>query len=275
MDEGPDSRLWTNLKRFFSRKAECHLEDAILEAKDDGELQIDEVSMLLNVLQLDDKQAYEIMVPRTDIVCAELGETINELARKFFESGQSRLPIFRQTKDQIIGILHCKELLRFFVDDEPQPQDLEAVLRPPYFIPETKNVKNILLDFQTNKQHMAIVLDEYGGTAGLVTLEDVLEEIVGDIEDEYDPPRPEEIQLLEEGSYLVAGRTSLEDLKEECGITLNSDQVETLGGYLSEQLGRLPETDETLDIQGYSFFIKEADVKQIQWVLVSKLPAQP
>ena len=269
MDEGPDSRLWTTLRRFFSRKNECHLEEAIQEAKDEGELQNDEMSMLLNVLQLDDKQAYEIMVPRTDIVCAEIGETVTEVARKIFESGHSRLPIYKETKDQIVGILHCKELLRFFADDEQTPADLAAILRSPYFIPETKNVKNILLDFQTNKQHMAIVLDEYGGTAGLVTLEDVLEEIVGDIEDEYDPPRPEEIQPLEPGTYLVSGRTSLEDLREECAINLESDQVETLGGYISEQLGRVPETNESLEIQGYSFLIKEADVKQIQWVLVS------
>lgn len=270
MDEGSDSRLWTTLRRFFSRKGECHLEEAIQEAKDGGELQNDEMSMLLNVLQLDDKQAYEIMIPRTDIICAEIDETVTDVARKFFESGHSRLPIYKETKDQIVGILHCKELLRFFVGDETAPTDLASVLRTPYFIPETKNVKDILLDFQTNKQHMAIVLDEYGGTAGLVTLEDVLEEIVGDIEDEYDPPRPEDIQPAEGGSFLVSGRTTLEDLHEECGIRLESEQVETVGGYISEQLGRVPSTGESLDIQGYSFFIKEADVKQIQWVLVSQ-----
>ncbi|GAB1409239.1 hemolysin family protein [Desulfovibrionales bacterium] len=274
MDEGSDSRLWITLKRFFSRKTESHLEDAILEAKDDGELQTDEMSMLLNVLQLDDKQAYEIMVPRTDIVCAEINDTVNEVARKSFESGHSRLPIYKETKDQIIGILHCKELLRFFVGEETPP-DLQAVLRTPYFIPETKNVKNILLDFQINKQHMAIVLDEYGGTAGLVTLEDVLEEIVGDIEDEYDPPKPEEIQRIEPDTYLVSGRTSLEDLQEECGINLESDQVETLGGYISEQLGRVPETNESFSLFGYTFHIKEADVKQIQWVIVSIPSSEP
>lgn len=269
MDEGPDSRLWTILKRFFSRKNECHLEEAIQEAKDEGELQTDEMSMLLKVLQLDDKQAYEIMVPRTDIVCAELDETIAEVSRKIIESGHSRLPIYKDTKDQIIGILHGKELLRFFTEDEAPPTELAAVLRSPYLIPETKNVKDILFDFQANKQHMAIVLDEYGGTAGLVTLEDVLEEIVGDIEDEYDPPRPEEIQPLEPGMFLVSGRVSLEDLHEECGIKLESDQVETLGGYISEQLGRVPETNETLTFQDCTFLIKEADAKQIQWILIS------
>ena len=138
------------------------------------------------------------------------------------------------------------------------------------FRSETKNVKNILLDFQSNKQHMAIVLDEYGGTAGLVTLEDVLEEIVGEIEDEYDPVRPEEIQPVDERTFLVSGRTSLEDLAEECGIRLESEQVETVGGYISEQLGRVPAAKESLELQGYTFLIKEADVKQIQWVLVSK-----
>ncbi|MDO4767395.1 MAG: hemolysin family protein [Pseudomonadota bacterium] len=270
MDEGSDSRPWAALlKRLFQRKGESHLEDAIQEAKDGGELQNDEMSMLLNVLQLDDKQAYEIMVPRTDIVCAELEDTITEVARRFFESGHSRLPIYKETKDQIVGVLHCKELLRFFAGDEQAPADLASVLRPPYFIPETKNVKNILLDFQSNKQHMAIVLDEYGGTAGLVTLEDVLEEIVGDIEDEYDPPRPEDIQPMDDRTFLVSGRTTLEDLEAECGIRLDSEQVETVGGYISEQLGRVPEADESLELEGYTFLIKEADAKQIQWVLVS------
>lgn len=270
MDEDSDSRLWTTLRHFFSRKGECHLEEAIQEAKNEGELQNEEMSMLLNVLQLDDKQAYEIMIPRTEIVCAEIDERINDVARKFFESGHSRLPIYKDTKDQVVGILHCKELLRFFVDEEVPNPDLSSVLRTPYFIPETKNVRSILLDFQSNKQHMAIVLDEYGGTAGLVTLEDVLEEIVGDIEDEYDPPRPDEIQPAADGSFLVSGRTTLEDLDEECAIHLESEQVETVGGYIVEQLGRVPLTGESLETQGYSFFIKASDVKQIQWVVIAK-----
>ncbi|MDY0273893.1 MAG: hemolysin family protein [Desulfomicrobium sp.] len=270
MDEDSDSRLWTTLRHFFSRKGDCHLEEAIQEAKNDGELQNEEMSMLLNVLQLDDKQAYEIMIPRTEIICAEIDESINDVARKFFESGHSRLPIYKETKDQVVGILHCKELLRFFVDEEISNPDLGSVLRTPYFIPETKNVRSILLDFQSNKQHMAIVLDEYGGTAGLVTLEDVLEEIVGDIEDEYDPPRPEEIQVEADGSFLVSGRTTLEDLHEEGTILLDSEQVETVGGYIIEQLGRVPLSGESLEAQGYSFFIKEADPKQIQWVLIAK-----
>ncbi|MDK2872561.1 MAG: hemolysin (HlyC) family protein [Desulfomicrobiaceae bacterium] len=271
MDEGSDSRLWDGIKRLFSRKTDCQVEDAIMEAKDDGEIATDEASMLLNILQLADKQAYEIMVPRTDIVCVEVDETISEIARKVFESGHSRLPVYRETKDQIIGILHCKELLRFFVDEPSAPPSLEAVLRPPHFIPETKNVRDILLDFQSHKQHMAIVLDEYGGTAGLVTLEDVLEEIVGDIEDEYDPPRPAEIQPQDDGSFLIAGRTPLEDLAEETGIRLESEEVETVGGYITEHLGRVPTTGEVCQIDGMEFTIKEADAKQIHWVRVASV----
>ncbi len=269
MDEGSDSRLWEGIKRLFARKTDCQVEDAIMEAKDDGEIATDEASMLLNILQLADKQAYEIMVPRTDIVCAEVDETIPEIARKVFESGHSRLPVYRETKDQIIGILHCKELLRFFVDPQNAPASIEAVLRPPHFIPETKNVRDILLDFQNHKQHMAIVLDEYGGTAGLVTLEDVLEEIVGDIEDEYDPPKPAEIQVLEGGAFLVAGRASLDDVAEETGIRLQSEEVETIGGYITEHMGRVPATGETCRIDAVEFTIKEADAKQIYWVVVA------
>jgi magnesium and cobalt transporter len=145
-------------------------------------------------------------------------------------------------------------------------------MRPPFFIPETKNAKNMLLEFQNKKVHLAIAIDEYGGTSGLITLEDVLEEIVGEIEDEYDSPKPEDIQILEDESCLVSGRTSLDDLNSELGINLESDYVETVSGYLTERIGRVPQTGEHFSFGQYSFQIKEADSKQVQWVLIHPGP---
>ncbi len=135
-------------------------------------------------------------------------------------------------------------------------------------MPETKNVKDMLLEFQSKKQHLAIAIDEYGGTSGLITLEDILEEIVGEIEDEYDSPKEEEIQILENSSCLVSGRTSLEDLKEQLGIYLESEFVETIGGYLTEMMGRIPKEGETIKVKGYNFQIKEADEKHIGSILI-------
>jgi magnesium and cobalt transporter len=247
----------------------------ILEAKDDGELKTDEVSMLLNVLQLEEKQVREIMIPRTDMVCAEENESLSDAAQTIIESGHSRIPVYRKSKDSIIGVVHAKDLMQHILHPEDPSPALPDIMRSPLFIPDTKNVKQVLLEFQLKKIHMAIALDEYGGTSGLVTLEDVLEEIVGEIEDEYDSPKPEEIQPQEDGTVLISGRTSLDDLQEELDIHLDSEQVETIGGFICEQSGRVPRVGEKFLFADKYFIIRDANAKNIRWILVdSSGPAQ-
>jgi len=239
-----------------------------MEAMEDGELKPDEVSMLLNVLRLGRKRVEDIIIPRPDIVCSEIEDGIDEIAARISESGHSRIPIFKETRDNIVGIVHAKDLLKARSAPEGQTPAVKDIMRQPFFIPETKNIKDLLQEFRTRKVHLAIAVDEYGGTSGLVTFEDVLEEIVGEIEDEYDTPRPQEIRLLDDNNLLIAGRTPLDELKEHIDLDLDSEFVETIGGYLCELAGRVPTSGESFSLSGHRFLIKEADAKQIRSILV-------
>ncbi len=277
MEDGPEhgtgGTIWNTLQRIFGYRQDTPIEEVILEAREDGEIENNEVSMLLNVLRLDSKQVTEIMVPRTEMICTEKNDSLQEIAGLIIESGHSRIPVYEQSKDNIVGLIHAKDLLPFFVNPGHDTVDLSSIIRSPLFIPDTKNISDILLEFQAKKTHLAIALDEYGGTSGLVTLEDVIEEIVGEIEDEYDTPKPEEIQFLDEERILIAGRTPLDTVREECSIDLDSQQVETIGGLLCEHAGKVPQKGEHLLIAEHDFEIREADNKHILWVLVT--PATP
>ena len=280
VDDSSEGNLWTSIRNFFSGKTTDPIEDVIKEARDQGELGMDVSLMLLNVLKLGRSQVREVMIPRTDIDCIEEDSSIVEVAQMIIESGHSRIPVYRKNKDLIIGIIHAKDLLPVLLqlgDTESsaeQPQvSLQDLMRAPLFVPETKNVKSMLLEFQSKKIHLAIAIDEYGGTSGLLTFEDVLEEIVGEIEDEYDVPKGEEITVLEDESCLVSGRTSLEDLREQLSIGITSEYVETIGGYLTEKAGRVPQVGEVFEINDYTFQVKDADNKQVQSIVIYPVPA--
>ncbi len=274
MEDSSDNRFWSFLRRIFGQRCDLPLEEVILEAKDEGELKGDEVAMLLNVLQLGQKQASEIMIPRTDLVCAALENALQEVVQVIIDSGHSRIPIYRDNRDHIVGIIHAKDLLKYLLEKDGANTNVKDIMRAPFFVPDTKNIKQILVDFQNNKNHMAIVLDEYGGTSGILTLEDVLEEIVGEIEDEYDPPKPEEVELSDDGTVTASGRTSLEELADRAGIELDSEQVETVGGYVCGLVGRVPEENEEVRDGCYLFRVLEADAKQIKSLSIQTLPAQ-
>jgi len=275
VDESSEGGLWSSIRTFFSSgRTEDPIRKVITEARDNRELGTDVAKMLLNVLKLEEHKVQDAMIPRTDIDCVEESAPIQKVVEVIIESGHSRIPIYRENKDHIIGIVHAKDLLKLLkVQDHQEDWTISTIMRTPLFIPETKNVKEMLLEFQSKKNHMAIAIDEYGGTSGLITFEDVLEEIVGEIEDEYDSPKPAEIKMLEDESCLVSGRTSLEDLSEQLGIQLTSKFVETIGGYLTEWAGRVPQENESFSIGAYTFQIKEADNKQIFWVLIHPVPS--
>ncbi len=267
MEEGSESRFWSALRSIFTSRCEAPLEEIITEARKDGELKNEEFLMLLNVLKLSHKQAVEIMVPRTDLICCEVNDSMSDVARTMIESGHSRVPIYRENRDHMVGVVHAKDLMNYFIEDKDV--SLTSIMRAPYFIPETKNVREVLLEFQGKKNHMAIVIDEYGGTSGVVTLEDVLEEIVGEIEDEYDSPKPQEIQVQQDGSFYVSGRTPLDELKDELGIDIRSEQVETIGGYVCHIAGKVPQAEEEFFDGSFRFKIREADAKHIQWMEIT------
>lgn len=265
MDDGTEghSTIWSRLCRLFGHDNQESLEKAIVEAREDGEVEPDEESMLLGILRFDGLQVQDTMTPRTDIDCVSYDIPLKEVARVIVRSGHSRIPVFKETRDNIVGILHAKDVLSSLLDHEGDAPSVASVMREPFFVPETKSIRTLLQEFRASKQHIAIALDEYGGTSGLITIEDVLEEIVGDIEDEHDAPREEDIRSVGEGVYELTGRAMLEDLKE-LGINLNSDEVDTIGGYLSMEAGHVPEKDEQFTLQGWIFTVLEADRKLIQ-----------
>ncbi len=268
MDENTDSRFWSVIGKVFGIKNDPPVEGAIMDALQEGELRSDEVAMLLNVLRLGRKQVQEIVIPRPDIVCAEAESTIGDVAELIVSSGHSRIPLYEDNRDHMVGVVHAKDLMHYLRQPDGGAKPARKLMRTPFFIPETKNVKDLLQEFRTRKVHLAIALDEYGGTSGLVTFEDVLEEIVGEIEDEHDLPRPEEIQVLDASTLLISGRADLDDLQKRIGLQLDSDQVETIGGYLSELAGRVPEEGERFTLSGYGLTVEEADAKQIRWLKV-------
>ncbi len=274
MDGASDSTLWSRLSKFFGRGVdEETLEKAILEARADGEVAADEESMLLSILRIDDLQVQDVMTPRTDIDCVPSQTSLSEAAQCIVDSGHSRIPVFHDTRDNIIGIIHAKDLLRDLINPKEVHTVVDAIMREPFFVPETKGVRELLQEFRTQKLHIAIALDEYGGTSGVITIEDVLEEIVGDIEDEHDISKEKDIQVISDNpeapSYELTGRAYLEDL-EKLGIALSSDEVDTIGGYLCLQAGHVPTEGEIFHIDGWTFTVQEADVKFIRRVLVDK-----
>lgn len=268
MDAESDSGLWTRVKRLFGHDdGDDVVEKAIQEAREEGELDPEEGSMLMNVLELNEFLVQDLMTPRTDFACADVTSTVRDVVKIIVESGHSRIPVYRDTRDNIVGMAYAKDLLTFLSNPETADAPIGEALREPFFVPETKKVVELLQEFRSRKLHMAIALDEYGGTSGLVTIEDVIEVIVGDIEDEYDAPKIEEIQDSGNGILLLAGRALLEDL-EKYGISLQSEEVETIGGYLSQLAGHVPQAGEQFILNGRVFTVLEADHKLIRSIKV-------
>ncbi len=273
-----DSPIWSRFTRLFKSHSEDAVEQAILNAREDGDIEPEEGSMLLNILHLDDVQVQDIMTPRTDIICEEISHPLSAVISRIVETGHSRVPIYKETRDNIVGVAFAKDVLRALYTPNPieadKPGTIASIMRPPFFVPETKNVQKLLEEFRSRKNHMAIAIDEYGGTSGLVTIEDVLELIVGDIEDEHDAPREEDIRPIEGGALLLTGRALLEDL-EEWGVRFTSDEVDTIGGYITMKLGHVPRPGEEAELDGWTFSILEADAKRIHKIRAERRAPAP
>lgn len=265
MDQEADglSSFWNRVSRFFGHDNEESLEKAIIEAREEGEVEPDEESMLLGILRFNDLQVQDTMIPRMDIDCVPEDATLDEVARVIVDTGHSRIPVYRETRDNMVGIIHAKDLLRSMLDKGSTPPSIAEVMREPFFVPETKSIRSLLQEFRSRKLHIAIAIDEYGGTSGLITIEDVLEEIVGDIEDEHDAPKIADIRPVGDNVYELTGRALLEDLRE-MGVNLESDEVDTIGGYLSLEAGHVPAMGESYTLNGWTFTVIDADMKLIR-----------
>lgn len=213
-----------------------------------------EQSMIHSILKLDQFNARDIMIPRVDITAIELSNGFAEVAQLMLESGHSRLPVFQDTMDTVVGVVHSRDLLSLLNSSEPRPP-LDQIMRKPFFVPETKRLDEMLTEFQRTRMHMALVVDEHGGIEGLVTLEDLLEEIVGEIEDEFSTMPDSHIIYAEDGSLLVDARISLNDLREHVTIRLSGTEVDTIGGLVYSELGKMPHTGDEVEYDGLTITV--------------------
>ncbi|MDD7719094.1 MAG: hemolysin family protein [Eubacteriaceae bacterium] len=248
---------------------------SILEVgQQSGEIKEEGKKMINSIFNFDDKLAYEIMTPRTDVFMIDINDAPNEYLDELMELRHSRIPVCEDETDNIIGILHIKDYLIKARETGFDKVDIREILRKPHFVPDTKNIDSLFLELQREKQQVAILIDEYGGFSGIVTMEDIVEEIVGDIDDEYDEEE-HVIETIDENNYIVDGDVYLSDLSEETKVNLESDSSETIGGFIIDILGEIPEDgDENrmLTFSNYEFTILSVKERRIEKVKISILP---
>lgn len=248
---------------------------SMLEAgQESGELKEEGKKMITGIFAFDDMLAYEIMTPRTDVFSIDINAPTEEYIDEFMELRYSRIPVYEDDSDNIIGILYIKDYLIKAREEGFDNVDIRPILRKPYFVPETKNIDSLFFELQTTKQHIAILIDEYGGFSGIVTMEDIIEEIMGDIDDEYDEEEPE-IQKISDDTYVIEGSMDLDDIDEEIGVNLMSDNSETIGGFIIDILGEIPDEDEVgkeITFENYKFRIDSIKERRIERITMTILP---
>ena len=257
------SRLFRGRSRALTEK---ELQDAINSSEEEGILNESEGDMLQSIFEFGDTIVREVMVPRTDMVCCPADAPLSDFLELIIRSGHSRVPLFEGSTDKIVGVVYAKDLLRNWGAND-ETLTLTEVMRTPYFIPETKRIDDLLKDFRTRRVHMAIAVDEYGGTSGLITIEDLLEEIVGDIQDEYDLEIPW-LQPQDDGTLLVDARANVEELEEYYDIEIPREKFDTVGGYLFHLLGNVPKKGEKVSDNGLILMVEESDERKIEKVRI-------
>ena len=274
------SNVRTRLKSLFAGGKEMEqsrLEEEIQSIIDEGEERglIDEKSgeMIQSILEFRDTVAREVMIPRTEIVAVPSDAPIADIIEQVNRHGYTRMPVYEGSVDNIIGILNVKDLIRLWSRPVGEA-DLKPLLRKPYFIPETKNMHLLLHELKDQRQHMAIVIDEYGGTAGLVTLEDLIEEIVGEIRDEHDAEEADYVELPD-GSILVDSRVEIEKLEERFGVSIPEGNYETLAGFILSQIRKIPIAGDIVRHGELEMTVATADERSIKKVKIRKTGETP
>jgi magnesium and cobalt exporter, CNNM family len=252
--------------------SEAELKMLLEVSTEHGEIEQDEREMLYKVFDFADKEASDVMVPRPDVVGLSVEMPPEEALRSVLDSPYTRYPVFRESLDHIVGVLHVRDLVSALNDRGIADVELEELLRPAYVVPETKDLAALLGEFRRTNQHMAIVVDEYGSTMGIVTLEDLLEEIVGEIEDEFDLP-DESVERVDERTIRIDGTFTLDDFNEEFGTALEQEDFHTVAGYVFDHLGRAAEVGDEVVADGLRFTVLETSGSRIQRLEVEFLPA--
>jgi putative hemolysin len=236
----------------------------------DGALEKEERQMIYSIFQFGDTLAREIMIPRIDMLALDVNTTVQNALSALVESGHSRVPVYEDTVDNIIGLLYAKDLLKCMAAPATEPT-LRETLRPAYFIPEAKKLDDLLTELQTRRIHMAIVVDEYGGVAGLVTLEDIIEEIIGEIQDEFDQSEELPYIRLGEEEYLFKGSIDLDDFNEVMGTELVKDNADTLGGFIYSEIGKVPTGGEVIQVDSIKLIVEQVIGRRIRKIRAVRL----
>lgn len=252
----------------FPNQTEHEIRSLVETAQESGEIEEEEKELLHSVFEFSDTVVREVMTPRVDVDSVPITTEPSQLIQLVQETGHSRIPIFEDTDDQIIGIVHAKDLMLAELKKNGKPLNLRTLLRPAFFVPENKDLYDLLREMRLHRTQMAIVQDEFGGTAGIVTIEDIVEELVGDIVDEYDN---EEKSIFADGDgWIVQGRTNLYDVNEAIGATFDTEEFDTIGGYVFGLFGRQPKASESLDDSGFRFTVVETDGRRISKLRVER-----
>lgn len=277
MDEPPPKSGWLErLGTLLIRKPEDReqLITLLHSAFKRNLLDSDALSMIEGVMQVSEMQARDIMVPRSQMDVVDISETPDKFIPFVIEAAHSRFPVTEGSEDNIIGIMLAKDLLRYYAGEEEF--NIRDMLRPAVFIPESKRLNVLLKDFRSNRNHMAIVVNEYGGVAGLVTIEDVLEQIVGEIEDEYDFNEEEDNIVMEsDGQYRVKAITEIGNFNEVLDANFSNDDYDTIGGLVLNKFGRLPVRDESVIIDHFKFTVQRADSRRLHMLKVERITVEP
>lgn len=259
------------LQNRLAPVTESDLKNWVEEEQPEGSLEQGERRMIYSIFQFGDTLAREIMVPRIDVHALEVNTPVEEAITEMTRSGHSRVPVYEESVDNVIGLLYAKDLLRVRMEGQ-NVSSVRNLLRPPYFVPEAKKVDELLREMQARSVHMALVVDEYGGIAGLVTMEDIVEEIVGEIRDEYDTGEELLYQQVGEKEYIFLGRIDLDDFNEIMGTHLTKEVADTLGGFIYGQIGRVPVGGEQVSVDGLMLTVENVSGRRIRTVRAVCVP---
>ncbi len=244
--------------------------ELLREAESENIIDVDAMSIIEGAMQVIDMRVEEIMIPRSQMVTVKASQEPKEFLGEIIASAHSRFPVIGDSQDDVIGVLLAKDLLPLALDNELNWPKIREILRPPTFVPESKRLNQLLKEFKENRNHMAIVVDEYGGTAGLITIEDVLEQIVGEIEDEHDFDEETHIKARGDGTYAVKAVTPVDDFNEFFETELDEEEFDTIGGLVLKEFGHLPRRGETVAFGGLRFTIANADNRVIRLLQVTR-----
>jgi magnesium and cobalt transporter len=266
------SKFERMVARLFRRADDKEdLIEQLREAQEHSVIDADAVSMMEGVMQVADLRVRDLMIPRSQMDVIDINDPLEEILDLVVKTAHSRFPVIEGKRDNVVGVLLAKDLLRCLAEKE---DDLRGMLRPAVFVPESKRLNVMLRDFRVNRNHIAIVVDEYGGVSGMITIEDVLEQIVGDIEDEHDIEEDDDNIVAmpkQTGRFRIRALTPIEQFNESFNAAINDENVDTIGGYVTDAFGRVPRRGEAIELDGFRFEVQRADARQVHVLITERL----